>query len=204
MPPVVAEVWAGLRTLSGLFESQHGFSVGALCEIDPQLLQLAAHRHPDSDALVQGDFYKLDRHQWKQALDRVHVVTGGPSCVTLSTAGKMQMASDPRSGQLMDTAELAIFLRARALLLENVYNLVDLDSEHALLSTVTARLRQENYSQVHVWKLRHDYCGGGSQRPRVFIFWLEDAAALALSPLVGDDAPEVSRPIRHFLRKVST
>ena len=114
---MVAEVWAGLRTLSGLFESQHGYSVGAICELDPELLQLAAHRHPG--ALVQGDFYKLDWHQWKQVLDRVDVVTGGPSCVTLSSAGKMKMAQDPRSGQLMETAELAIFLRARALLLEN-------------------------------------------------------------------------------------
>ena len=70
---------------------------------------------------MQGDFYKLDRHQWKQALDRVDVVTGGPSCVTLSSAGKMRMARDPRSGRLMDTAELAIFLRARALLLENIH-----------------------------------------------------------------------------------
>ena len=103
---MVAEVLAGLRTLSGLFESQHGYSVGELCEIDPELLRLGARRHPE--AIIQGDFYKLDWHQWKQALDRVDVVTGGPSCVTLSSAGKMGMARDPRSGQLMDTAELAI------------------------------------------------------------------------------------------------
>ena len=74
---MVAEVWAGLRTLSGLFESQHGYSVGAICELDPELLQLGAHRQPG--ALVQGDFYKLDWHQWKQVLDRVDVVTArGP------------------------------------------------------------------------------------------------------------------------------
>ena len=63
LPLVVVEVWAGLRTLLGLFESQHGFLVGAVCEIDPELLQLGAHRHPE--ALMQSDFYKLDWHQWK-------------------------------------------------------------------------------------------------------------------------------------------
>ena len=39
---------------------------------------------------------------------------------------------------------------------------------------------------------------------RVFIFWLEDEAALSLSPLdVSDTAKVAARPIRHFLRQVS-
>ena len=115
----------------------------------------------------------------------------------------MKMDADPRSGQLMESAELAVFLRARSLLLENVYNLVEMDSAHKLLSTVTARLGQAGYSQVRIWKLRHDHCSGGSQIPRVFIFWLEDEAALSLSPL-DDCARDVTMveatPIRHFLR----
>ena len=86
---MVAEVWAGLRAVSGIFGSNHGYSVGAICELERKLLQIGAHRHPS--ALVQGDFYRLDWAQWKRALGRVDVLTGSLSCVTLSSAGRMKI-----------------------------------------------------------------------------------------------------------------
>ena len=89
------EIWAGLLALSELFEARGG-EVVAICESEETLLGLAKVAHPT--ALLQGDFYDLNWDRWAYQLGvestvgaAVDILTGGPLCVTLSSAGKMGM-----------------------------------------------------------------------------------------------------------------
>ena len=59
--------------------------------------------------------------------------------------------------------EMAIFFEVRAVLLENVVQLVDDDGDHHLLSQADEVALEFGYSRVHVWHCKHSSCGGGSQ-----------------------------------------
>ena len=104
-------------------------------EIVPILQERAKWLH--QGPLVNGDFYAGRWQEWKELVPsgcRVDVLTGGFACVTLSSAGKQLAQKDHRSRQLWDTMEMAIFFEVRAVLLENVVQLVDDDGDHHLLS----------------------------------------------------------------------
>ena len=180
----MVELWAGLMALSGLFE-EHGAKVVAICEIVQTLRELGAAKYPQ--AVLLSDFYHFD---WENIAHRlgavgVDVLTGGPSCVTLSSAGKMLMQKDERSDQLLDSIKLAVYLGSRAILLENVANLLDLDEEHGLLSAADDEAGRAGYTRVAIRKLKHSECGGGSQRVRVFPTWVRDEVS-NISPPVDD------------------
>ena len=109
---------------------------------------------------------------------------GGFSCVALSKAGKQRMEKDARSGQLYDTIKMAEFFGARAILLENVLELVDKDPRHDLLTSADATAAEPGYVRVFTWRRTHSNCGGASQRWRVLPLWLQWSVALKLAPMV--------------------
>ena len=94
---MVIEPWSGVTMLSSLFEEQ-GLTVFGCVEIVPILQELAKWLH--QGALVDGDFYAGRWREWKALVPagcRVHVLTGGVACVTLSSAGKQLAQKDPLS-----------------------------------------------------------------------------------------------------------
>ena len=147
-------------------------------------MELARWRH--HRAATEGDFYMLGWKRWLKLLtpdEWVDVVTGGFACVALSSAGKQLMQADPRSGQLCDTIGMAVYFRARAILLENVVELLDKDESHGLLTGADRMAAEERYIRVFVWRLRHSDQGGASQRSRVMPLWLQEEIVLALAPV---------------------
>ena len=125
--------------------------------------------------------------------------SGGFACVTLSSAGKQLAQKDPRSRQLWDTMEMAIFFEVRAVLLENVVQLVDDDGDHRLLSQADEVALEFGYSRVHVWRRKHSSCGGGSQRLRVLPLWLHSSVVLKLEPILDWQPEQQPSPVTSFL-----
>jgi hypothetical protein len=90
--------------------------------------------------------------------------------------------------------EMAIFFEVRAVLLENVVQLVDDDCDHLLLSQADEVALDFGYSRVHVWRRKHSSCGGGSQRLRVLPLWLHSSVVLKLEPIVDWQTEQAAAP----------
>lgn len=93
---------------------------------------------------------------------------GGFSCCPLSKAGKRLQQHDRRSEQGVDTAKLCNFFRADATLLENVLDLVRLDSEHGLFTSLCSAMTDYEFLLVATFWLQDCQVRGISARSRVF------------------------------------
>ena len=139
-----------------------------------------------SSGVTTGDFYDYEWKRWKHLIGEVDVLVGGFPCVFLSKAGKQLMHRDWRSGCLMETVLMCGWLDVRAVLLENVTELVDKDGEHGLLTDADVKFLEDGMVQVHVWRQKHSECGGSSQRVRVLPSWVKKEVARVSAPVVTD------------------
>ena len=204
------EVWAGLTCLSQLCEEQ-GCKVVGIVEKERPLKECAAWRHEHAE--TAQDYYDEEWMGWKREgkIQEVDVLTGGFACVTLSKAGRQLMERDVRSRQLMDTLWMAVFFRARLVLLENVGELLLKDSQHGMLTEGKQYMSSMGYTLVFVYSRKHSRTGGGTQRQRVFPGWVTMQIAMSAAP-VGENretgAPELegwtAEPgkVRNCLRSV--
>ena len=96
-------------------------------ECDPDASWLLGCVYPS--AAICLDFYSFAWRSWARPQVKI-LVCGGFSCCPLSKAGKRLQQHDKRSQQDVDTIELCHFFRADAALLENVPELVQLDSHY--------------------------------------------------------------------------
>ena len=128
-----------------------------------------------------GDFFSYAWKGWKFSHDLV--VTGGPSCCPVSIAGKRLRHHDPRSGQGMETARLAVELGALVLIIENVINFVEEDHLHHLVSDMDSFMEGQGMVSVGTWKLLDSDLGGASCRERAFLRWEAEDMASCLPPL---------------------
>ena len=130
---------------------------------------------------------------------KVDVLTGGFACVTLSSSGKHLAQKDPRSRQLWDTMEMAIFFEGRAVLLEILVQLVDADGDYHLLPQEDEVALEFGYTRAHVWRRKHSSCGGGSQRLHVLLLWLHSSVVLKLAPILDWQPEQEASPVQGFL-----
>ena len=75
-------------------------------------------------------------------------VVGGPSCTSLSTAGKQLAGKDPTSRYLFDHLIMAAACGATLILLENVLPLVEDDSTHGLYTKLLQQAAALGYTLV--------------------------------------------------------
>ena len=193
------EAWSGLLALSSMFVKHGGELVGAI-EWTVELLELVGWLHPK--AFKTDDFYKMEWKGWQQLIGNVDVITGGFACVTLSRAGKQLMEKDVRSAQLMDTVGMAVYFEARAVLLENVVELVDKDNIHGMLTEAKQFMTNEGFMLVSIWRQNHARCGGASQRQRVLPLWVRAEVAMVVAPVRMVDACRRPGTVRSSLRRV--
>jgi site-specific DNA-cytosine methylase len=178
-PIVFIELWAGLGSLS-VVASQFGIEPAALLEKDPLLHKLLQARHAQAQTALS--FEAGNWKQWSFPSDAFIVVVGGPPCTALSRAGKQLMQHDYQSSYIAATIELALYFGAMMVLIENVPELVTLDSVHQLLSNASSRALEGGLEQVGTFQLRDIDCGGLSQREHVWIQYEHHFLSHALPP----------------------
>ena len=108
---------------------------------------------------------------------------GGPSCTSLSSAGKQLSQNDPKSRYLKDHINIAAACGALLILLENVPYLVAGDSEHGLDSHLLQQGAALGYVLSQAWFVEDQQVGGFTQRRRVFLVWEKSDVASACGAL---------------------
>ena len=184
------ELWAGIATLSVAFAAA-GISPSAFLEANPILLTRLKRLHPH--AQFAGYVEDNEWQQWTFPADAHIGVVGGPSCISLSSAGKQRAGNDPSSRYLFLHLQIAAHFSAAFILLENVCYLVDGDKEHGLFSQLCAMATSLGFTLVHIWRGTDCTLGGFTQRSRVVIFW----ERTAISQLLPSWVPEPTPPAPH-------
>jgi site-specific DNA-cytosine methylase len=193
----LVELWAGVATLSEA-AGDLGIALAAILECDDLLRAALLLRHPE---ILSASF--MEQEEWKEWVfspTGIVIVVGGPSCTSLSIAGKRDAAKDPTSRYLIDHITVSSFLKASIIMLENVLWLVEGDEEHGLFTALCEHAKSEGYILLHVWRLSDSECGGFTSRKRVFLVWERAASARALPEWPKlDDSPLPPRAITEIL-----
>ena len=163
------ELWAGVAALSTCLLALTGKHPSAFCECDPLLHAFLSSKHPGAQTATM---FELEQwRQWRFPAENSVVVMGGPSCVSLSTAGKQLAGRDPTSRYLFDHLLLGAFFAALLILLENVPWLIDGDEIHGLFTKLTQLGLSLGYTLTKVWRTSDYEVGGFTQRERVFLLF---------------------------------
>ena len=91
---LLVELWAGVASLSTSF-ADAGHNLFAFCEANPLLHALLSLLHPDSLTALKSEL-----NEWKDWVfppQGIVWLIGGPSCTSLSSAGKQLAQNDPNS-----------------------------------------------------------------------------------------------------------
>ena len=110
-----------------------GLEVKLCCEIDKYSRQTIRKNRPEIPLI--GDIENYTVAQIREAAgltidDRIDLIVGGPPCQAFSTAGKRQGFNDQRGNVFLKFLDLALELRPRFLVIENVRGLLSCPMEH--------------------------------------------------------------------------
>jgi DNA (cytosine-5)-methyltransferase 1 len=106
-----------------------GWECLAVNEIDRFACETIRRNRP-ALRLLDGDVRSLTPDWLRREFGKVDVVVGGPPCQAFSTAGRRQSVQDPR-GSLLDTyVDLALALRPKFIVVENVRGLLSASLRH--------------------------------------------------------------------------
>jgi site-specific DNA-cytosine methylase len=191
------DVWAGVSSFSEGFYRQSHVTVKEFAWIEWAAEAAAALEMAHGVVLNCRDFYSYAWKGWKFQNDLV--VTAGPSCCPFSVSGKRLRHADPRSGQGMDTALLAVVLGALTLIVENVVNFVDEDYLHSLVNDMDAYLLLHGMVAIGIWRLADYEMGGGTGRERVFLRWEREDMASSLPSLEPEPIPRQPSCVLDFV-----
>ena len=189
------ELWSGVASLSSSLCSL-GASLHAYCESNPLLNLLLSQAHPE--ALSASESEKEEWRLWDIPKSAVVWVFGGPSCTSLSAAGKQLAGKDPTSRYLFDHLTIAAACGASLILLENVLFLLEGDAQHGLYSQLLQQAAALGYILVQQWKIVDSSVGGSTQRARLFLIWEKQSVHNKLPPwgdTVSDPLPGLAKPI---------
>jgi len=189
-PVVIIEMWAGIGALSAAFV-KHGYPLSAFCESDPLLTRVLRSEYPS--AQFAGAFEDYEWKKWTFPAEAIVVLVGGPSCVSLSSAGRQRFGKDRSSDHLRHTIEVAGFFKASFVILENVPEFFELDHQHGLRTAVVQLAASFKLNAVGSHMFRDSEAGGFTQRRRFFDFFEAAAVTEALpawkSPVMPLTAP---------------
>lgn len=112
---------------------QSGFETLLLCETDKACRETISHNRPDTPLLANIlDYTSKDilRTAGLSSNSDLDLIIGGPPCQAFSTAGKRQAFQDARGNVLLKYIELALEIRPKFIVLENVRGLLSCPIEH--------------------------------------------------------------------------
>ena len=130
--PIALSFFSGAMGLD-LGVENAGFEVRLACEVDKFCRQTIALNRP-STALL-GDINNYSAKDILRAAgltksDDIDLIMGGPPCQAFSTAGKRKGFNDDRGNVFLKYLDLAIELRPKYIVIENVRGLLSCPMEH--------------------------------------------------------------------------
>lgn len=130
--PIALSFFSGAMGLD-LGIEKAGFQVRLACEVDKYCRQTIALNRPDTALL--GDINQYTAEDVRNAAglsdqDEIDLIVGGPPCQAFSTAGKRQGLGDERGNVFLKYLDLALELRPKYLVIENVRGLLSCPMEH--------------------------------------------------------------------------
>lgn len=130
--PIALSFFSGAMGLD-LGIERSGFQVRLACEIDKYCRQTIALNRPDIALL--SDINQYDAEEIRNAAglsdqDEIDLIVGGPPCQAFSTAGKRQGLGDERGNVFLKYLDLALELKPKYFVIENVRGLLSCPMEH--------------------------------------------------------------------------
>ncbi len=130
--PIALSFFSGAMGLD-LGLEKAGFEVRLACEIDKFCRQTIALNRPDTALLSD-----INNYQAKDILnaskltkkDDIDLIVGGPPCQAFSTAGKRKAFNDDRGNVFLKYIDLALELKPKYIVIENVRGLLSCPMEH--------------------------------------------------------------------------
>lgn len=153
--PIAIDLFSGAGGLSAGIEAA-GWAVAAAVDHDPRALETHRHNFPGLALdLDLGDSVVRDAFVQRFEGIEVDLVAGGPPCQPFSRAGRSKIRSlvdagvrnafDPRSELWRAFLDIAVRLKPRAILMENVPDM-GLGDDFAVVRTIVDELEQLGYA----------------------------------------------------------
>ncbi len=130
--PIALSFFSGAMGLD-LGIEKAGIEVRLACEVDKYCRQTIALNRPDTALLGDIDNYNAQDILEEAKLsenDDIDLIVGGPPCQAFSTAGKRQGFQDDRGNVFLKYIELALDLKPKYFVLENVRGLLSCPMAH--------------------------------------------------------------------------
>ncbi|QNF17777.1 DNA cytosine methyltransferase [Aeromonas jandaei] len=130
--PIALSFFSGAMGLD-LGIEKAGFNIRLACEVDKYCRQTINLNRPNAALLGDINNYTpqdiLAAAQLTES-DEIDLIMGGPPCQAFSTAGKRQGLADDRGNVFLKYLDLAIALRPKFIVIENVRGLLSCPMEH--------------------------------------------------------------------------
>lgn len=130
--PIALSFFSGAMGLD-LGIERAGFDIRLACEFDKYCRQTIALNKPDIALIGDINKYSADEILGYAGLTRnddVDLIVGGPPCQAFSTAGKRNGFNDDRGNAFLTYLNIAISIRPKYLVIENVRGLLSCPMQH--------------------------------------------------------------------------
>jgi DNA (cytosine-5)-methyltransferase 1 len=130
--PIALSFFSGAMGLD-LGIEKSGFDVRLACEVDKFCRQTIALNKPNTALLTDINEYSSSEVRIAAGLnenDEIDLILGGPPCQAFSTAGKREGFNDERGNVFLKYIELALELKPKYFVIENVRGLLSCPMEH--------------------------------------------------------------------------
>jgi len=130
--PIALSFFSGAMGLD-LGIEKSGFDVRLTCEVDKYCRQTIALNKPDTALLTDINEYSASEVRLAAGLNKdedIDLIMGGPPCQAFSTAGKRKGLNDERGNVFLKYIDLALELRPKFFVIENVRGLLSCPMEH--------------------------------------------------------------------------
>lgn len=110
-----------------------GFDIRLACEIDKFCRQTISINRPNTALIGDINEYSIEKIRHFAGLsskDEIDLVFGGPPCQAFSTAGKRQGLNDDRGNVFLKFLDIAIGLKPKIIVIENVRGLLSCPMQH--------------------------------------------------------------------------
>lgn len=200
--PTVIDLFSGAGGLSEGF-TRAGFRLIAAVDRDPVALKTLWLNHPSlpRERTISTDVRELDRARLKKLLGRrrLDVLVGAPPCQGFSTVGFRSKAArtgyrllkDERNFLFEYLVELALYLRPRLFLMENVPGMQTARRDDLSFLDAAARmLERAGHYRTATWQLNATTFGVPQDRTRCFL--VASDGSLPIAP--AGEYQDIRRP----------
>ncbi len=197
--PIALSFFSGAMGLD-LGLEQAGFNVQMASETDKDAAETIRKNRPDIPLI--GDIHEHTAAQIRAAAGigdaDIDLVAGGAPCQSFSSAGQRRALDDVRGIAILKFASLAVELRPKYIVVENVRGLLSADGG-AALAKVLAMLRDSGYAaSFNLYAAA--YFGAPQHRDRVIIIAGRDEHRVPHLAPTHSDRPEDGLPSWKTLR----